>query len=128
VGESSVREDPVYGDKLKQREIRHILDDVGFCGCGSSDKYEILKGLLERAVVGGRFDEPLGDAFSGRAVEFIADVMSSSHWDLLDHGTSLGGSWLTERGKVLLQFFQDFGANAEGWPGWWCSVEVGEEW
>lgn len=61
------------------------------------------------------------------AVEFIADVMSSSHWDLLEHGTGIGYSWLTEKGAKLLQFFGDFGSNSDKWPEWWCSCEVGEE-
>jgi hypothetical protein len=99
---------------------------MGLCGCGRADKYELIRELLERTADGGRLDKPFGrldkpfDYISERAAEFIADVMSSAKWDLLEHGGSVRFSCLTERGKCLLAFLRDYGNDAHRslWPGW----------
>lgn len=117
-----------YEDLKVQQQIRHAFSDLGLCGCGSDDKHAILLAMLERAEAKGSFYEPLGDLLNARAVEFIADVMSSSRWDLLEHGTGIGCAWLTEKGELLLRFMRKFGTDSDAWPEWWCSVTVGEEW
>jgi hypothetical protein len=108
-----------YDDKQLQKRIRHIVDDMGLCGCGRADKYELIRELLERAARGGRLDEPFDD-ISERAAEFIADVMNSAKWNLLEHGGSVRFSWMTERGKCLLAFLRDYGNDAHKslWPEW----------
>lgn len=116
-----------YEDKEKQREIRHIFSDLDLCGCGTSDPYKIINTLLKHAVSEGSFYDPI-DYMSSEVVEFVAKVMNSSKWNLLEHGGSIGRSWLTTKGKVLLQFFEDFGTDTDEWPMWWCSCDAGEEW
>lgn len=116
---------PDYSDKKTERKIRGIINALGLCGCGTEDKYALIRDMLERAESGGSFYEPMG-IFNARTVEFIADVMSSNQWDLLEHGTGIGSSWLTEKGAVLLQFFRDKGVDTDKWPDWWCSCGPGE--
>lgn len=115
-----------YADKKTQQEICHIFSDLDLCGCGTSAPYRIIGTLLEHVAVGGRsFYDPIDD-MSGDVVEFVVKVMNSSKWNLLEHGGSIGSSYLTSRGKILLQFFKDFGTNDVEWPMWWCSCTVDE--
>jgi hypothetical protein len=118
-----------YEDEKVQQEIRQIISDVDLCPCGSGGKYEIVKLMLERAEAKGCFYGPLiGEDLSGKAVEFIAAVMSSSEWDLLEHGTGIGWAWMTDRGETLLQFFRDKGTDQDEWPEWVQSCPVDKEW
>lgn len=48
-----------YEDKQKQRQIRHIFDSMGLCGCGRVNKYNLVWALLERAESQGSFYDPL---------------------------------------------------------------------
>jgi hypothetical protein len=60
---------------------------------------------------------------SGSAVEFIAHVFNGS-WDLFEHGTGVGSSWLTEDGRDLMLFLQQYGTNPEEWPEWITDEET----
>ena len=51
-----------------------------------------------------------------RAVEFIAHVLD--HWELLEHGISIGFAWPTERGELLLTFLKEQGTDTQKWPEW----------
>lgn len=116
-----------YEDKAKQREIRHIFQDMELCGCGTGVVYGIVYSLLKLVDAGGSFYGQVGDLCDS-AVEFVLHVMNSKKWGLLEHGSSIYGSWLTPKGKVLLKFFENFGDNSSEWPSWWCSCDMGEDW
>lgn len=118
-----------YEDKAKQREIRHIFCDMNLCGCGTGRQYHAVAAVLECVSIGGKLYESVG-GYSDDYVEFMLHVMNSSKWGLLEHGSSVYGSRLTEKGKVLAQFFRDFGVKdrAIEWPGWWCTADSTEEW
>ena len=116
-----------YHDKEQQQKIRHIFSDMDICGCGSPAPYAIIHAMLARAAAEGSFYDPLDD-IPGKATELIAKVMGSDSWGLLEHGCSIGGAWLTERGEALLHFFEAYGDDDDAWPEWWCSCDEGEEW
>jgi hypothetical protein len=113
-----------YNDAQKRDRIRSIFNDLSLCECGGSYMYEIIRDLLERAESKGAFLEPLGDRLNSKAVEFIANIMNSYHWDLLEHGISVRLSWLTERGELLLGFLRDFGTDPDAWPEWRSTQET----
>ena len=100
----------------QQTEIRETLWKMDLCPCGSFGKYSVVKDMLERADQKGSFYEAMEPHLSGYAVEFIAAVMNS--WDLLEHGGGVGGSWLTDKGELLLHFFRRYGDDDRKWPRW----------
>lgn len=125
-----------YNDKKQQQKIRHIFHAMDLCGCGTPGQYAIIHAMLECSATFHSgvdpntvpsFYNPMND-IPGNAVELIAKVMDSSSWGLLEHGCSIGGASLTERGKALLHFFRTFGDDTDAWPEWWCSCEAGDKW
>lgn len=116
-----------YNDKTRQQMIRCIFSDMDICGCGSPEPYAVIHAMLDRAAAGTSFYKPLDD-IPGRVVELLAKVMGSDAWGLLEHGCSIGGAWLTERGEALLHFFQTYGDDDALWPEWWCSCDAGDKW
>ena len=73
------------------------LDDL-FCGCLDPDKTwgEILKELR-------RVDKQLYDKDASLAAAIC------HHLALTEHGTSIRGGWLTEKGKAALSFLEQYG-------------------
>lgn len=53
------------------------------------------------------------------ALEFVGQILASDHLDLMEHGSSHTGSWLTKQG---LQFCEDVEAMAPVW-----AAEDGED-
>lgn len=99
----------------KQDALRSIIWKLNICGCGTGETWEIIKLLLQRAQKSQSFYDKAEDA-SSKWVEFAAKVLDA--WDLLDHGTGIGGAWLTEEGKLMLKFLNDFGCDDDKWPDW----------
>jgi|GEM_PF-1971485 len=109
-------------DKRHQLVIRSLVESVPLCGCGSSEAmWMIIQAALERASkpwpkddvskragfydamdIARNDDEPI--VLPPLAVEFVAQVLTTC--DLMEHGGSVGGSWLTPQGKVLLEFLR----------------------
>lgn len=90
-----------------------ILRSLGFCSCGSDEKWEIVKLILERADKKASMYDEASDA-SSRWVEFAAHVLDGR--GLLEHGMSIGRSWLTNDGEELLAFLREHGNDGDKWP------------
>jgi hypothetical protein len=82
------------------------IGKLGLCACGSNTDYEIVLMMLDRsernfAMKGCdeslTFYAPAEDA-SGRWVEFAAKILDAA--GLIEHGTGIGSSWLTDTGKA----------------------------
>ncbi len=102
--------------EAKQTELRIILARIKFCGCGSNRKWLTMRQLLENAESHARSfydDDDLPQTEVG-FWEFAANCLDS--FELIEHGTSIGYAWLTDDGKLLLQFLQDFPDCK--WPEW----------
>jgi len=110
-----------FSGETERALIRHILNsDMGLCGCGSDDRYEVVRRLLEMAQNQNDFEvaqciRSLG-MLNQRNVEFLSDVMFS--WKLFQHGNTLRFPSLTDKGKALLEFFETFGTDDDQWPTW----------
>lgn len=122
--------------KEKQAIIRKdCIGELGLCGCGSGHNYEIVLSLLDRSeknsasAIGDKvpcFYDPMeGEILSASAawVEFGANVLDAA--GLLEHGSGIGHAWLTDDGRMLLDFLREFGADQHVWPEW-ATCEVVE--
>lgn len=78
---------------------------LGGCGCGYADRYGELAIELLRYFNTPHMER---DREFWQKDEFETELMA--HWldnkDLLEHGTSIGGSWLSESGKQLLDVIE----------------------
>ena len=92
------------------------VHELGFCGCGDPEENlayvrRVLRHIADRRVVGdGTFDEihkswvdwdAEGDAIMGPAKLFTQYVLAQK--DLTEHGGSVGGAWLSNKGYELLE-------------------------
>lgn len=108
----------------QQRQLRReIMWNKSPCVCGSGTTWQIVLEILERAASDERigFYKPFSDA-SARWAEFGAHVLDMM--DLLEHGTGIGWPWLSDKGKLLLGFLQEFGTDSNKWPEWAVSERV----
>ena len=116
-----------WEDKSIQETIWQIFIDMDLCGCGSPDYYSIIHGMLEHAAASRSFYDPIPSlSLNALTTEFIAHVMNTDKFDLLDHGTSVGHSWLTDKGILLLDFFRTFGTDNNKWPEFWMAKDVSQ--
>jgi hypothetical protein len=129
-------------DKLAELDIRTALSKLPLCGCGRADKMrEIVRDVLARAAQpwpkDGRtrrisLDEAMPQHdLSDIAVEFVAQALSETGH--LEHGGSVGGSWLSEAGRLVLDFLREYGCDpgnigdeAASWPAWATCAMDGE--
>ncbi|MCX5239807.1 hypothetical protein OG824_31860 [Streptomyces prunicolor] len=101
----------VEQEDLLSHLYRVLHSDMPSCGCGDPGAADrLVIGLL--TVFAGR-----GDGRSRRVGELIGGtdgaqqivLASLDHAGLIDHGTSVWGSWLTERGKWVLWAVEQVG-------------------
>ena len=70
---------------------RFVIGLCGICGCGLDQiKYDIIQVFIDIAE-----DRQIKDT---KYNELILNVLT--HADLLEHGTGIHGSWLTDKGKA----------------------------
>lgn len=100
--------------------VREIIRSVNLCSCGSDSQWECV---LEILVEAEKHTE--NGFYRDKWFEFAAKVLDDR--GLLEHGTTIGFAWLTDRGKLLLEFLREFGTESHdfcehtGHPMW--SVE-----
>lgn len=105
-------------EKEQERIIKQIKDDYnrcGFdsdadflwiyvmkgCGCGSRDQFQEDAYKLFMAI--GRKEATFELIYKDLYTELLAQMLDSR--GLLEHGSSIGGSWLSEAGKYLFSLF-----------------------
>lgn len=81
-----------------------IYDDLHACGCGYFEsRLEFLRDTLrdfplyQSEEIWGKYTEPVAEWF----LCFLDGA------ELIEHGGSLSGSWLTAKGKRLLSLLED---------------------
>ena len=86
----------------RAHELHHFfMDEVNICGCGNPESAAVLlRDILRLCPLydhRAEFEKFLPD----RGVQhFILGVLSEC--DVIEHGGGIGGSWLTDKGKMLL--------------------------
>lgn len=88
----------------KALKIRAIIERIGICGCGTDAHWVCILELLKESE-----NHTVEGFYRDRWYEFGAKVLDG--WDLLNHGTGIGRAWLTDDGKLLLEFLRDFGTE-----------------
>lgn len=107
------------GCHYEQNELPKSMyfDQLGLCGCGNpACVHAMLIECLES------FDRDKNGWGSGTGIDRITEIVKSKpdvvaefigHFldqkDLLEHGGSVYGSWLTERGKQVIEIGGDWG-------------------
>lgn len=71
------------------------IEFLGLCGCGDPDAVmDYLGELLERIEQ--------GNPPEGEGLDWIFFLYWADDKEFADHGTSIRGAWLTEKGKEIL--------------------------
>lgn len=101
------------GAKLLPESIREICEC--FCGCGSPEVawqwiLDYFTSLESKDFINRWRPGETGP-------EYIA-VYLMGHLDLTEHGTSVRGCWLTDKGKEALSFLREYGPEWDD-KGWW---------
>jgi hypothetical protein len=81
---------------------RLIADDFSFCGCGNPDGvYELVRDILDLAPF---YEDPgkVRELIGGSDATYYAVLYFIDRSGLIEHGGSVGGSWLSEKGKHYL--------------------------
>ena len=89
-----------------------IIHELGICGCAKPyAAYEEVHKMLKRVIDPGRSAYPPTEwivpecEYEGYVL-FMAYILNDKGF--LDHGTSIYGSWLTNKGKLLLKALDEF--------------------
>jgi hypothetical protein len=94
--------------RSKAAKIRSIIEEMNLCGCGTDAHWVVVQRILDLAAK--PHDEREGKGFyQDEWWEFSAKVMDG--WGLLEHGGGIGGAWITDDGRLLLEFLRDFGTD-----------------
>lgn len=95
-----------------------IFDDLRFCGCGRpEDRLDLVVEMLCACPWYEGAWEGFSERLTSAGFEFIADQLTAA--ELIEHGSSVGGSWLTEKGQRFLSLVEGFDFDAD--IGYSCS-------
>ena len=73
---------------------------IGGCGCGNSEEISVDVYNLFIKIATETPDKHIA-IYKDRYSELIAHIFDAK--GLTEHGTSIGGSWLTEKGKAIYE-------------------------
>lgn len=95
-----------------------IFDDLRFCGCGRpEDRLDLIVEMLRACPWYDGAWEGFSERLTSAGFEFIADQLTAA--ELTEHGSSVGGSWLTDKGRRFLSVVNAFDFDAD--TGYSCS-------
>ena len=106
-------------DRLKLPNCIAALDDLS-CGCGQPELF--YQAVIELLEYYGQSERIPGWVYEEKHRYFVANVLD--HLELTEHGSSIGGAWLTDAGREALAFLREWGADWEERAGWICSEGV----
>jgi hypothetical protein len=92
---------------MNSHELNHFFqDDMDWCACGMPDAAARL--VLELLRACPFYDNRLRveQLLPCRGVEYFV-LYGLASADLIEHGGSVGGSWLTEKGKEVLASLEE---------------------
>ena len=105
-----------------QKEGLQAIHSLNICCCGNpSDAYDALLETLkvhnapeeqtmeERKTIRENWNKKLGN-YNLLVLYFIATA------ELTMHGGSVGGCWLSQKGKAVVAFLEEWGTEPDEWP------------
>ena len=79
--------------------------DLAMCGCGNPDAiWELVRDLLALCPLYSHRDECVALLGDGPLAEFFLNGLTNA--GLLEHGSAVGGSWITDKGTRALGIMQ----------------------
>lgn len=92
--------------------------DLGLCGCGNAEEsYVLVRQLLQLTPFYEHWDQVAALLPHTAARHIVLSAMESA--GLIEHGTSISGSWITPKGQFFLDVLQEIGDD------WDCLRELG---
>lgn len=80
-----------------------VFTDLHNCGCGQFDeRLALVRQILRDCPL---YDNERWRTYSTPADEWVLCLLSDA--DLIEHGGSVGGSWITDKGKRFLAALED---------------------
>lgn len=84
-------------------------ENFKFCGCGNPEKareylVNLLQSMKDRSASSWEVNNVEKVALSEGVFYFVMYVLDAMR--LTEHGGSVGGSWLTEKGEKMLEFLR----------------------
>lgn len=81
---------------LKNNELVDVVDELGICGCGRpNETYELIHHIMKE--ISKNYVRTDQTAY----YDFI--IYQLNRMEFLEHGTSIYGSWVTKKGRKLIE-------------------------
>lgn len=81
-----------------------LIDSLGICGCGTPEPvYEMVRCVLEEI-----FEEGVNIDRASEGPQYLYVIYMLNHQGFLEHGSSVFGSFPTEKGKKLRKALYEF--------------------
>lgn len=95
-----------------------LINELGICGCGNPEEaYEAVHDMLKRAVDPERFDNKdkwlIPECEYDCYIAFMCYTLNDK--EFMEHGSSIYGSFLTSKGKLLLNAMNEFEKYEYDW-------------
>jgi hypothetical protein len=100
---------------------------LGLCGCGNPEEgFTLVRDLLDLAPFYDNWEAAYQRIGSPGAHQIVLAMLTNA--DLLSHGGSIGGSWLTPKGEFIRAVFRqvptdDYLDEVAGFPEHECSED-----
>lgn len=109
-----------YYDKEQERIIKQIKDEYKSCGfdsdadflwiyvmqgCGCGNREQFQEDAYNLFIAIGQKKATFELIYKDLYTELLAQMLDSR--GLLEHGSSIGGAWLSEAGEVLFSLFNN---------------------
>lgn len=87
---------------MNRHELRIFLKDW-FCGCGSPDMAcDALRNLLEmHSIPYEQRKREIAELIPNEGIQYLI-FYALDHFDLTEHGGTVDGAWLSDKGKAVL--------------------------
>jgi hypothetical protein len=77
-----------------------VHDELGWCGCGTPEDTDRMMLVYLETLDSDAFPRRLPEGVSEDALHLLQNIADSLGWT--EHGTTVGGAWLTEDGRTTL--------------------------
>lgn len=87
-------------DMARDFEQARVVAELEWCSCGNPEDVDAQMTAYLLTLAGDEFPRPTPVGVSADAAVLLAYICDDLGW--AEHGTSIGGSWLTDAGRTAL--------------------------